>query len=479
MTHPLTHPPNRANSPRCSLRALRSWTGVEIAVFCLLLATLLTLWVAPASGEEAEPRFFLDSVSVHGLTWGSESIVRSETHLVPGQSYSEAQLQAALFRVSRLPFVLRAEFSLLKGAEKGRYELSITVKETRRFFVSGDLSLAYSNDSFASTDSLPRFDNSFEVFPSVSLGTRRFVGTHGEFFAAVDSGGGLQLGARHYNLFGRGAVGTLLVRADFYCCGGGEVVPLALDPSFSWWLPHVFALTVNGQLTVPLGGHHSLTASVEEKGTDEGSRDKVAKPSNPLPVNFIDFGTERMRRRQVALGWQYDSTDDPLAPRRGSRFGAKVELIRLSAEVKSFRPDRSDDYKARYLRASLTAGHTHPLTLRHSLFVDGRLAFGRAELEQFIGRDGQGDGEVDALEASLRFGHRALLWAPRSMTTRPELWVETSLSVASEETFADRGKEFLESDLSNRTLESSLLLRTSWGVLRFSVSWVDWDGSGL
>ncbi len=76
----------------------------------------------------------IEKIVVEGVRHGSEKIVAAETLLTPRQAYSEAQLQQALHRVERLPFVVEAGFSLRRGSERGRHELVITVTEAMPVF---------------------------------------------------------------------------------------------------------------------------------------------------------------------------------------------------------------------------------------------------------------------------------------------------------------------------------------------------------
>src|SRR5512143_1105438 len=91
----------------------------------------------PARSEEPaqEPaRFLIEKITVQGPKEAAANIVRAETLLRPGGSYTEDQLRQAVYRVHRLPFVLDATCSLRKGSRRGAYELLIEVEPARWFF---------------------------------------------------------------------------------------------------------------------------------------------------------------------------------------------------------------------------------------------------------------------------------------------------------------------------------------------------------
>jgi hypothetical protein len=450
--------------------ALRRQRPARLAT--LVLSALLQIAVGPLLADEAPPRFLIEGVEVAGLSLAPETIVLSESLLQPGESYSERELQSALHRITRLPFVQAARFRLSRGSEPGRFVLTIDIDETLRFFISGDLEASVSDDPISKTGVLSLFESDFELFRSSRVGTRVFVGAHSEFFVAADNGTGLQVGARHYNLFNRRAVGTVVVRGAAVCCRG-QVLPLAVDPGISFWLLDG-ELALAGQLSVPLGSQHGWVASFESTRSDEGTRNSAFGYQSPFGFFDTFYSFEDFRLHRGELGWQLDTTDDPLAPRSGTRLGGQLELLLLSSQVRDLRTHEVYDSRARYLRATLSGAHHRALTLRHSVFVESRLALGRSRLEEFPIDGERVEGDLEAVEASLRLGHRAVLWAPRSRETRPQLWIETSIAAATEQTFSDDAA-LLESSLDSRRLETALVLRSSWGVLRLALSWVDWE----
>jgi outer membrane protein assembly factor BamA len=88
-----------------------------------LLAVLLVFGASVVRADEpsSEPtRFLIEKITVEGPKAAAANIVRTESLLREGGSYSEEQLRQAIYRIHRLPFVLDARFSLRKGSRRGR-----------------------------------------------------------------------------------------------------------------------------------------------------------------------------------------------------------------------------------------------------------------------------------------------------------------------------------------------------------------------
>ena len=73
---------------------------------------LLLLAAPPAQALEEPARFLIERITVEGPKEAAANIVRAETLLREGGTYTEAELRQAIYRVQRLPFVLDASFSL-------------------------------------------------------------------------------------------------------------------------------------------------------------------------------------------------------------------------------------------------------------------------------------------------------------------------------------------------------------------------------
>jgi hypothetical protein len=142
-----------------------------------LLSALVALLIAvPALAQQAT--FFIERIEVRKARRVSTSLIISETLLREGSEVTEEQLAAASARLTRLPFLLSAEFALEKGSDRGRHVLVINVEETKPFFFLVDTRPVLREDRGPS-----RFEYSDDDFGSESkdaaLGFRWFVGRRG------------------------------------------------------------------------------------------------------------------------------------------------------------------------------------------------------------------------------------------------------------------------------------------------------------
>src|SRR5215207_3311596 len=116
----------------------RRWRFSHVRTRTLWSIAFLLLATLPAQAQEETPqepaRFLIETVTVEGPKQAPANIVRAETLLRAGETYTEDQLRQAVYRVHRLPFVLDASFSLRKGSQRGAYELVIEVQPARWFF---------------------------------------------------------------------------------------------------------------------------------------------------------------------------------------------------------------------------------------------------------------------------------------------------------------------------------------------------------
>ena len=212
-------------------------------MLCVRPLLLLLLFIAfPAWGQEEEPstpqetdRFLIEKITVEGPKQAAANIYRSETLLSEGGTYTEEQLRLAIYRIHRLPFVLDASFALRRGSRRGAYELVIDAKPARWFFFDTSV------HAFKFGEPLDLEEDSFTTDPSMEssttlqglVGARLFVGRSGVLFGALDSEEGIQAGFTQYDLFHRGILASAGYSRNACCVR--EVLPLALDPTFSSW----------------------------------------------------------------------------------------------------------------------------------------------------------------------------------------------------------------------------------------------------
>src|SRR5215207_2079531 len=124
----------------------RRWRFSHVRTRTLWSIAFLLLATLPAQAQEETPqepaRFLIETVTVEGPKEAPANIVRAETLLREGGTYTEDQLRQAVYRVHRLPFVLDASFSLRKGSQRGAYELVIQANTARWFFFDRGIHIA-------------------------------------------------------------------------------------------------------------------------------------------------------------------------------------------------------------------------------------------------------------------------------------------------------------------------------------------------
>lgn len=210
-------------------------------------------------------------------------LVISQTALVEGRTYSDRDLDIAVSRIAKLPFVFDASYSM-EGET-----LIIDVAVMTRFYADFDVSGAALPHTTTTTGAL-------------GGGARFFAGAGGvaEVTAdrvLADSGGGRIVGL-HYSHYG--IAGTRF----FASAGVGQSIindeELEHDPS---WL-----ITVGYPLTI----RQTLTASASGEGFTR--RRNAAMFPRPL--------VSSTSRRNVNIRWSYDTTDDAFFARHGEIISA-------------------------------------------------------------------------------------------------------------------------------------------------------------
>lgn len=444
------------------------------ATRAFLLAFLLTAPAVLARTAPEPPRFPIETIAVEGNRYVSTEILISESRLKEGETYSEAELLEAVYRIRRLPFVLEAEMALERGSERGQLRLVITVEEVRRYFFGGEMLFSHFGSPLA-FDQTFASDQSFRFAPLA--GIRFPAGDYGLFFVAANRGS-FQAGYSRYRLFGhRGYLSFGVVRS--LCCPV-EVLPLGLDPTFSSWSSDDGATTASLVLGVPLRARNqSLRLSASYRETEAGRRRQVFGLDTPADV----FTLEDAADYSLELAWIADTRDDPVLPTRGSAFSAAAEVRQLDspfAERQVF--DNTDgvfevagapggSMSSRLVRATFSAERHWPITPRQALSLELRVAAGRSRVEDLaIENQVISEQSLDVFESTLSLRHAIAVWRPRGSGPAQELWWESSVDFGYETTSFDFG---MNEPLRRFGLTTGLTFRNSWGIFRLGFAFID------
>jgi hypothetical protein len=436
---------------------------------------LLFLAALPARAQEEPPpepaRFLIEEITVEGPKKAAANIVRAETLLREGESYTEDQLREAVYRVHRLPFVLDASFALRKGSQRGAYELVVEVEPARWFFYDHWIR-AY---RFGEPLDLESPDFRFErERSSLSLGgivgARLFVGRSGVLFAALDPEEGLHAGFTKYDLFGRG----ILVSAGTDFCCKLEVMPLGLDPTFSS-LTYERSGKASLNVAVPLGRRQSIQVAVSERRSGTVRRDEVLISREPQPAFFFEQGVPNFRRAEAK--WVLDTSDDPLLPTRGVSISAGLEASRLEVRQRmgissagNFTPVPLPRLRSRLVAAALSGIRHWSLTPRQTVSVTGRVSAGRSRVESLIAGDRVLPAtDLDSYGASVGLQHAVTLKRSRGAGNFTDLRLESGIELGAEKVTPG----FAPNPLERLQVSAGLVFRNQWGRVRLSLSYLD------
>ncbi|HEV2851287.1 MAG TPA: hypothetical protein VHC97_00630 [Thermoanaerobaculia bacterium] len=453
---------------------MRTRTLWSIAL--LLLAAL----PAQAQGETPETaqepaRFLIERITVAGTKEAAINIVRAETLLREGGVYSEEELRQAVYRVHRLPFVLDASFALRKGSRRGAYELAIEVQPNRSFFFDSWIRAFGFDQPLDLEDETVRGDRSSLTLGGLA-GARLFVGRSGVVFAALDSREGIQAGFAQYDLLHRGILATAGVSLNECCVT--EVLPLALDPTFSSWSFGTSLKTSLG-LSIPLSGPQSVQLGISERRGDTGTRNEVLLAPGERFHPVAGRGEELTYRRAEAK-WVWDTSDDPALPTRGSSISAGIEVGRFAArDLALFQLDPSSrgivatsysPLHSEQVVAAVSAIRHWPVTTRQTVSVQARVVAGRSRLDNLAVADRVvSHVDADYYGGLVGLAHAWTVRRARGSGVLTDVRLESGVEVGAEKTSPDLGPSPLE----RFSVHTGLVFRNPWGRVQIVLTYLD------
>jgi outer membrane protein assembly factor BamA len=369
--------------------------------------------------------FFLERIDVRSNRPASVEVVRAESRLRVGESYTEAQLRDAESRVRRLPFVLDVEFSLEKGSTRDTHVLVMRVEEAAPIFVGVEhLLWGTFEDANPSTVRDTRVD----------AGARLFVGSYGQFHGSV--------GTSHERDIAHAAVGythyNLLDRNIFFSINVGR----SLEGDVETWSPEVI-------LGVPVRGNHALRLTIQ--GAEQSVRTEF-----PQDTKFLDGG----------LAWIYDTRNDALFPTEGARWALEVSASRSVTSPKGSH-EGVDEWRHEMEVVRLSARRYWPVRTLDAVYLEA--ASGALVYRQ----TGANRGESYGL--SLQPGYSGSIWGLDRTRRRGDLRFETALLMRATEAtplFLGAVPENLPSEtILDAAFVGSVAYRSRWGLVRFNLFW--------
>lgn len=360
------------------------------------------------------------------------SIVLSQSALVEGRAYTESDLDAAVARIRRLPFVHDARY--------------VVDGETLRIEVTGMTPLFGEVEVLgAKTD----FDD--VTGTTVGAGGRHFLGSGGVVEANVSTmlgeGEDLTRGTLQYSHYGIG--GTRLFAIAGLGINLNDSRHFESDPTWQLLLGY------------PLTARQTITASVLRTGY-ESSRS-----------SFIETDAEMT---ELELLWTYDTTEDPFFARRGTKVSAGPSWTELDStfdEGAILMPPLDvigygSRTNAETAAVSVEARTFHPIRTRSTLFAGLDANIGQTDYEQRIEGSPTLFSNVDRrlYRVSAGFGHNFFDWSSPVKDGRHR--IEIALAATRERyydgLFRDQNDEV--------SLSAGYVFRKRFGTVRVNLIYV-------
>jgi hypothetical protein len=423
-------------------------------------AILLVATAALAADEAAPPtRHFIERIDVRNAHRVSREVIVSESRLDEGKEYTEADLRSAVNRLSRLPFLLSAEFSLEKGSERGRHVLVINVAETKPLFFEIDVRPLRQEHGAP-----PDYSDRIGVGPNHgTVGARHFVGRRGAFHLAVSSSDldeelfenhtTVDVGYTQYGLFGSSGFATLNLRRAL-----GSRAAHPISPEL------VVGFPVSLDQTVVVQFADTALASTARHG--------IGLEGGTFLQQRID--TEE-KQRHASVTWSYDTTNHPFLPTSGSVLSVTPFMAWGDTRSKTTvvagppAPIVRAGFRSRTEGITIDAARHWELSERYA--VSGRAQLGHTAV------DLRGDvsptfEDSSARRATIEVGLARNLfptWATEKGESRVDLTLRSGVQSGDLQRsihFSGRSRED-----SFRQLAASWVRRSPWGTLRLGAGY--------
>lgn len=397
----------------------------------LLLAVLLIAIATRATADEPA-RFFIEHIEVRGARFVSPDVIVAESRLRESRTYTESELREAAARLSRVAYLLFADFALEKGSERGQYVLIIAVNETRPFFFRLDavpINKESAEPSVAFNAVSPASDN------DVTLGVRYFVGRRGEVHGGLE---GIEdqrpnttdyisliAGYTQYDVFGTRGFLTVNLKKPLISHGIGRIVPQAVAG---------IPLSIN------------QTVAIEYDPTD------------------VVEQTLRLSQRIATVRWSFNTTNHPLLPTRGTYIAF--------APIAVWHDEAGHDTRARSnfilhdhsLGVEASANHWWELPGQNSAGAGVAGGFSRIH-ENGVYESLHINGPVNGRShfGTLSFSATHSFWTPERVAREGDSRLQLDLKIG---TRSDRRNSLYTISGHTKQVSLSWIRRTNWGVVR-------------
>lgn len=340
-----------------------------------LSAYFLMLSLYCFSGKGAPNSVMPTIASIEVETTGSISrgVVLGAARIKVGDEASDENINAAVARINRLPFVLDVTYELNPGhnGEGSALVLNVTVKRPYE--------IDFSTDLFRSSE----FSGS-EQRDTVGLIGRYFVGPGQLLSMAVEpdwswggstfTNGSVRLRYEHFNLFKRGFyLRAEIEQQDEETHGASSYSHSETD----------YEPTYQLETAVPLGGDHRLHLTWTRAGSSY-SRETGSYIYDDTPVGLVS-NERRSREQEWNLSWRHDTRDSDFAPRSGSLFATTYRHFTsdLRYTDQAFGGGRSFDYlsKSDSDRFEVAYRRHMPVSPRRSWFYGATAASYRSDVQ--------------------------------------------------------------------------------------------------
>ena len=269
------------------------------------MKTIFTFALALIAATASAKSFLIERIEVNAAKRIPAAAVLAEMRLDAGKTYSDEQLQQALNRVRRLPFVLFASADLKPGSTPDARVLRINIEEMANFHWGFDMDAVARKSGGGGGGATVHGKAGYRFFPGRSGTLDASIGDTNETFipgTATSRSGTLAYNG--WGLFGTRAYGSVAVGTIFRTNGRHDINPSAL-------------------LGIPLTRTQSIEATFAR--TTERLERSVSGIADPVRsfTRVTDYG----------VAWLLQTADDPYFARNGFDAGAGSSWVRNELDL--------------------------------------------------------------------------------------------------------------------------------------------------